>query len=407
MKKPNLHQTTQAIHLCMLALVLLSPSIPNGFRAVLYASLLLIPFLFIRTAPTEHSSFKVWPVLAFLAIPTLYWVWQVYAVAPYPIISFKNKIPAVCAIYALFCYKYPPQLPLRAYQILLAISAFPALAWAIYQFVALHDRAQGAGFFSIHFGDMMALLSLITIYCSLKEQRSRCVKLLLILASFSYLSASLLSGTRGAWLAFMVLPLFALDKEIRKQVFTLGLVVVSCSLLIYSNNTLGIKDRILTAHHEISTYSTAEANLGSSSSGLRLEMWHFASALISERPFVGWNQKGYDEQRQIRIKNGSYSPHIQDFNHAHNDFLNEAAKGGILGLGTMLLLYMAPIIFFWQRYRRSPQDSEIRIFSAIGLLIPTCFAIFSLTESLFAWNSAVITAYFYLLIQFGAARRLP
>ena len=80
----------------------------------------------------------------------------------------------------------------------------------------------------------------------------------------------------------------------------------------------------------------------------RYFVWPIALEGVKERPFLGWGQENFNY-----IFNEHYRPEMYRlepwFDRAHNIFLDWAVAGGILGLLSYLLLYVALLYSIWRR----------------------------------------------------------
>ena len=80
----------------------------------------------------------------------------------------------------------------------------------------------------------------------------------------------------------------------------------------------------------------------------RYFVWPIALEGAKERPFLGWGQENFNY-----IFNEHYRPEMYRlepwFDRAHNIFLDWAVAGGILGLLSYLLLYVALLYSIWRR----------------------------------------------------------
>ena len=154
-----------------------------------------------------------------------------------------------------------------------------------------------------------------------------------------------------------------------------------------------VRTRLQEIREEIVTYRL-QGN-AATSVGARMEMWQFAASLFIERPWIGWTQKGYDNERIRQINQGQIHAFIHEFNHPHNDYLDAAAKRGVFGLGVLLACHLACLVYFWRAVRHNESHPEIRALVAVGLLIPLLFASFGLTDTHITSNRSVVM-YFYL-----------
>ncbi len=321
--------------------------------------------------------------------------------------AFEKPVKILIAVLALYYLAKKP--PSHMYLWLGAsIGAFVGCLEAIYQVSHLGIPRASGGLkiaYIIHFGDLALLLGLLGL-CAwhVPVRRQWLFRTWLLLSAGAGLLASVLSGTRGAWLAFAVVAgcyfIYLLVQRRYKIVGGVALALLAAITLALVQPSLRIQERVLEAKNEVSSYT--EHGVANTSVGARLQMWHQAWKLYRERPVFGWQQRGYVEQQQLGIARKELDPVLAEFGHAHNEILNAAAKEGTVGLLALLLAYIGP---FWTfaRWFQSAQSPQLRAVTAAGMLVPISYFGFGLTES-FLIRTAGITTYVYLLcLVWGAA----
>ena len=377
-------------------------AIPNGFRILMAAAVILCIFA-LRGRWRQLNGRAVGSLAAMFVLVAVYWWWQRALAQPLFLNSFRSKI----ALLALFMLAFGQMQPLWCVRPVLvggALMAPVALLEAGYQFFVLHTRAYGAEFFSIHFGDVTALYALILAGMGLVAAHGWREKTLAYGGALLFTLAAMLSGTRGAWLTALLWPVVLVVAG-RRLWSARGMALVTCALVTVAIvNPFNVRGRVTSAAQEAMQYQGDAADDGSV--GTRFQMWTLAARLFAEKPLPGWGLKGYLVQRDQAIQKGELAPVIQEFQHAHNQFLDEAAKSGLVGIGAMLLLHGVPLIYFARRLKRSV-SAQMRALALAGLLVPLCFFVFGLTEAIFSWNNGPIAVYFFAIAVFAAAREPP
>ncbi|MGC9561978.1 O-antigen ligase family protein [Brachymonas sp. M4Q-1] len=386
----------EAFYLGLFLLIFSAVSIPNGYRLLMDIGLLVsMPAL--AWAPVRASLRERALLVGLCLLATLYWWWQREASAPVYINSFRLYLPLAALPLLVWTWRHP--LPSLRPMVLAACIAAPvALGEAAYQFLHLNRRAEGGDFFYIHFGDLSALFALLLWVAGLRMPASRRLQLLAWTSALAFAGASVLSMTRGAWLLLLLVPAVMLRGGYRpslKMLAGMAALIGALTVLSPSGITHKVYERIAAAQHEVTLYETRE--VASTSVGARLQMWQFAWELFCEKPWLGWNQQGYEAQRDIAVRQKRVDPMMEQFHHPHNEFLNEAAKSGVVGIVFLLLVYGMPLAYFARQWRRSAPDSLSRTLALLGMLIPLAYGIFGLTEAILFWNNGPIALYFFLI----------
>jgi len=115
------------------------------------------------------------------------------------------------------------------------------------------------------------------------------------------------------------------------------------------------------------------------SSGGRLQLWTAASHAFMERPLIGL---GYDEREALNAKlveQGVITEWVLGVSrgHAHSQYFEMAATGGVLGLIALFGYLIVPGIYHAQLYWRDKSNS----YAMTALVFTTGFTIFCLTEA--------------------------
>ena len=326
----------------------------------------------------------------------------------------KNLDDALKYILACFGLYYLILNPVKISVLWLSIGVGSVLAGftAMYQIYFL-DFARATGYMpTIQFGNIslvFAVLSLVGAYWFKKT--STCRKdlyyfLFLISAFILGIYASILSGSRGGWVAIPIVALFLVKtlspKTSFNKLFIVMSVILSLMTLVYYSSFGNVNQRVDLAVSEVKDYiNTGDAH---SSVGARLEMWKNAVVVGLEHPFLGNGRDGYIAKKQEMIDEGLTSDSILNFAHPHNEVLNAFVKYGLLGVIALLLLYYIPFSIFMRHYR-SLDYGSLSIAVGGGA---TCILYFDfgLTESFFSTNSGLIVYLFTVVILYSSLREL-
>ena len=253
--------------------------------------------------------------------------------------------------------------------------------------VPLADRPTGV-INSAVFGNLSVSLFYIVLVFPHKESFKHKIFWLLSLSSGLFIIIA--SGTRGAWISFILLlgvycyfyykqktKLSTKSKIIILLLFTIALSFIGL------NESL--KDR-LNLSFEKYTYYGQDLSEGSSgpyidktptSIGLRLTMYSEAINNIKDVPFFG---HGYRYSNIALFKNNPNEMAIisSRFNHLHNAFLTNYYNGGIILLSALILILFIPLRLF---IKGNSQNRENPLFIS-GAILTLGYASFGMINIL-------------------------
>lgn len=286
----------------------------------------------------------------------------------------------------ILCRQMPP---LHTTALAAAIGCFAALALAVWQvFIAQLERAEGF-LHVIQFGNLVLLQGLLCLTLAVCLPKSR---LLLLAAFIAALLASLLSGSRGGWVALLPVALLLWLLPARRRLprhfarYCLAATLAAMALVLLTPIDDKIHVRLAAAWHDIALYRGGEVN---TSLGLRFEMWRSAWDMLQAHPWVGVGHQGVHQWLLDGIARGTLHPALAEFRHLHNDFIDAFARGGILG-GTSLLALFAGLAWHYARHWRRTRSP----YALLGLVILTAFVAFAMSQSVLRHNSGVMVFLF-------------
>lgn len=308
------------------------------------------------------------------------------------------------------------------------IAALLAGGYAVY--LRTHGAVRVDGPYGpIFLGNIAALLAVVSVATVRYHTYPLVLRIPLHLAgAAAAVVASVLSGTRSAWLAAAVaLPvalLFSLmstrTARLRRHlsIGTLGFVgaVVALTLIVAPMAPKRIEDRALASAHELTRFFSAETNeqreaASRSSAGIRLEQWRTGLLIASEQPLfgVGVGNVSHEINRHVRAGTASPAILVHDADegrgsHLHSAYFDALTFKGGLGLATLLLLIGYPLYLGLQRGNRSRKATGLLMANSVA------FGIFCLTEDPFIRNnfSSVFMVFtLSALILLSAERAVP
>lgn len=228
-------------------------------------------------------------------------------------------------------------------------------------------------YFNLYGYASTALLGLLVV--GAHEHRSRVAWALGIAGC---VSASVLSGTRGAWLALPVLLILGARQAMRARHrrLELGLaagVAVLAVVLAWPTLT----GRLNVASNDVSRAAVDASGALDTSVGYRLAMWRISFGMIEDKPWTGQGLSAFPEQMQrwadrlglqVSFPGGG-------FKNPHNQYLGWAAVHGVpVALLMLGLVFVLPCV---QSRREGSQASHAAaLWAFVGMT-----AVFCLTES--------------------------
>lgn len=247
-------------------------------------------------------------------------------------------------------------------------------------------RATGITANSITFGNTALLLGVISVALHRLVDLPRRLALPAALTAGTLgLIASILSGSRGGWLALPLLIAVLLWQErdeltpSRLARLALGLV---CTLVFANTLSDGMPtSRASASVSNVSGYQTTapRSDSAGSSEGARIEAWRSSSEAFADHPItgIGWGNLGTHFEGDVA--RGIRNERIATFDHAHHQLLGAAANGGLIGLTAMVALFAVPGAEFLRVMRE--RDRRRRTLGLTGSAVLGAYAVFGLTES--------------------------
>lgn len=255
---------------------------------------------------------------------------------------------------------------------------------------------------TIRLGDTALLLGFLALMGLLVRQDGG--RFLYLLGPALALPVVLLTGARGAMLAFPALSVAAALILIRRRwtavapAGALVLVIVAAALL-----TDFFGNARLQSMFEVFRDIAAGNALADESVRIRIELYKAGWAAFQQSPLFGHGWAGLMR---------SVEPFLADADkihatlpHLHNDVLNFAVFGGIAGVAVYLLLIAMPIAFcLW-----SPRDGQYRARLFGSILLVVGYVVMGLPDTMlsFELHTALYVALVAILLAFCRDRSPP
>jgi len=314
----------------------------------------------------------------------------------------------------LLLMRYP--INWRGMAVALSIGIFIATAIAIDQvFVQGKGRAYGATHSSIPFGEVMVVVDLfvwvLMIYAWNREERR--LGALLLVAGLAAFYTAMLTGTRGALLAYGIMILVTIVQFYRrkgdqvKKIFSKVMVIRLLGFLVIfflvsqTDQYQSIKNKSM---GDLQRVASGEFQSVGGVGGGRGAMVDIALEGVSRYPLgVGTDNyraiaKRLVEENFFGWDDGLRKHHL-GFNQAHNEWMNVLVENGMHGLLILLLIFGSAARIFWRGL--SDRNQLISTYAACGLMLIASYFVFGLTQAVFSHNSTTLFFLFFLYLFVG------
>ncbi|OOF81669.1 RfaL protein [Rodentibacter ratti] len=297
------------------------------------------------------------------------------------------------------------RMPLKHCALIYAIPLGSVIAGlvALYDKFILHSSmAYSPRTMQIQGGDIAMSLGLFSIVIGMYywQKSQKKMTALCIFASFFGIVGSILSTARGGWVALpvMLIAVLWIYRRSLSKSFFLGLVGIFAVVVIGVSQMPNsrVMERLSLIKHDIARYEKNNAN---TSIGQRFEMWKSAVLMIKEKPILGWGEQGATDKRKQDVENKVVTGNIGGFTHAHNQYLDDFSKRGIVGFIAFLGILLVPLYQFKRRLNSISPDTKL--IATLGVVHILSVMVYCLSQGFFTHNSGNIF-YLFLTIVFYA-----
>ncbi len=281
-----------------------------------------------------------------------------------------------------FLFKYYQQSILKAFYIGTALSGFTLLIYLL-----LNKGSTGA-YHSIMYGDFSMLIVGINILLSLLINTNKSYKVLLALSALCALSASLIVGAKGSWVALPLLFLIFLyllvtQKQLRFKVIAIfvGMILATVvTINVFPNKTIDRFNTVIANATQFIENENDNKQQQSGSASERFIFWTASINTVKKYPFFGSGSGDFRlELRRFTKEYPQYNVIADHYGTAHNIFFEWLALFGIVGfLALIISVFLLPLKFFLQIIKNNPEKLWIGL---IGVWIILSSMIFGLTET--------------------------
>lgn len=218
------------------------------------------------------------------------------------------------------------------------------------------------------------------------------VALILILALMGGIGASLLSGSRGIWIAFPVLLIILswyAKQVLERKTFVALILVIAISIMgFYFANKQSIDNRLSLAHNEITTYKPMARGPVKD----RIEMWRAAWKIFTENPVRGAGVGAYNNELARLVASKEFDEYLLRYKEPHSDYLTVLSERGLIGLTALLAIYLVPLGLFISLVRIEGGND----FALAGIVFVLLFMHFGLSGTSFTNTMPTFFYIFYL-----------
>jgi O-antigen ligase len=236
----------------------------------------------------------------------------------------------------------------------------------------------------IHFGDIALVMGALSILSLNWWRKDRLlVRVIKMAGLIAGLSASLVTGSRGGWVAIpvvaaMILYVRSRGKSRKWKVFLpLAIVAILAGICVFSPTA---RDRVGSVSSDLVQYMHGNKD---TSLGIRLQLYEAAARIVESHPLLGLGGDGFRDSMQSFAKAGVLTPTAAQLGRGevHNQMLAYMTNYGMVGGLAVLAIYIVPGVIFWRRLG-APTDAARRA-ALMGLTFVVSFWIFGLTVETF------------------------
>nr|WP_313622469.1 O-antigen ligase family protein [Achromobacter sp.] len=390
-------------------LVLLVPALaltsPVGGPAVLYLSALIALTAMVVNAIKRYEPMDLralWPMALALLSPLACMLVTSTVKGLWSNSELEKLLRFALALPVLWLLLRAPQRWLRHIEWTILAGA---LAGSVLLIVTMITGGRGAmvevggRYNAVAFANMVLLfggMTLLSLGWGPSSRWRRLETALKLLAVALAVCATWMSETRSSWMLLPVLGLVVLlglrNWRRRHKVYC---ALAICVALIASAAAIWtFSSRMQEISHDVQGFATSSNR--DTSFGIRLQLWHAAILMFEKSPVVGIGPSKFREELRVLQGQGIVTQEVVDgFGEPHNDLLAALSGYGVLGLLSMLTLYLLPAAIFFRRL--ASDDRVIRVGAQMGLLFCLSYTAFSLTEMMFR-NMRSVPTYSLIMV---------
>ncbi|CAK1951125.1 O-antigen ligase [Vibrio crassostreae] len=327
-----------------------------------------------QTIKQNLSNYTFWIILLFSAFISLKYLFQ--SASP----SMLRATLSVSLLMLVFPIRLLNE---RSLMWMSFIGSIALAAFISYHLLYLGTHRRDLLLNAIPYSTLCGTIAVLALYQFIETK-----KLLPIATILLSISSILISETRGVWLAvlcsFSILLFFYLRTQ-RKRWKILGVM-----LTVFFTVSFIFKDQLTERYEKTEReYAAIQDGDYGTSIGLRLQMWQAATEIGKRNFLVGAGSEHKQEFFNL-VDEGLIEPSLAKFHpdQYHNQFFENFAKMGVIGLIFTLMLFLVPL--YYAATKRN--EKSILIFSLVAFYFIAC-----LTDSPL-WYAETTLMYLMLII---------
>lgn len=254
---------------------------------------------------------------------------------------------------------------------------------------------------AIKFGMVAVIFTLLALQASLHSGFSSKARGFHGFAAFVGVAGCLVIGSRGPWIALLIVSVCLLIPKIKSLSTKNPVAVGAVTFILGTVLVLGFREPVFSRLD--STWIEIQAIRGgnwNTSIGVRLEMWKSAMEMFMENPYFGVGINQFANALDVMIADGKAPAYLGIFYQTHNEYFQYLATGGLIGFTYLFLLFFLPFFYFAKSLMKANRLKDDPLPAVGGLVVVICFSIFSLTDNVFD-RQMTNSLYAFLVLGFS------
>lgn len=211
---------------------------------------------------------------------------------------------------------------------------------------------------------------------ALLRMTERTWALLLAFGAASGWAVSVMSGTRGVWLASVPL-LFVLITVSKRPIRMLGVIAVCTTLMILlAGQSPFVQKRYDDAVRDVNLWMNTSQK--DTPVGIRLSIYQSLYHLAAENPWLGMHPQERDQKFHALSTLSPVAKYTLIESGAHNQYLEKQILNGLPGAILALMLYLLPLFYFWRMWKRA-ESHHLSFACGIAVVACLCYLVSGLS----------------------------
>ena len=253
----------------------------------------------------------------------------------------------------------------------------------------------------IYFGGVTLAFALMLLPRVADPESAPAIRLLMSLALVLGLTASAISGSRGAWLALApLLVVYLLTLGTRQHPakrFGMPLLILALAVVLAFLPGVPLGQRVIDAFATSGSYGAEIAR--EDTLAVRWALWELSFDQLRDAWLFGVGPDGFRAALEAAVEQGRLPEWFLEYHHPHNQFISALLIAGLPGLITLVLLFGVPIGRYARLWHTGLERTRLVAWS--GLAAVSVLAVMCVSESIFQRNSGIV--WFGLLLAGGYA----